>query len=59
MTIFNNLKIYDKDKAHQEYLQKNGISEEEYLQRMEPMTDGMCGDCPDKGYDGDYEFIGR
>jgi cation transport ATPase len=35
MNIFNNLKIYDKDKAHQEYLQKKGISEEEYLQRLE------------------------
>ena len=35
MNIFNNLKIYDKDKAHQEYLQKNGISENEYLQRLE------------------------
>lgn len=23
------------------------------------MTDGMCGDYPDDGYDGDYEFMGR
>lgn len=35
MNIFNNLKIYDKDKAHQEYLQKYGISEEEYQHRLE------------------------
>ena len=23
------------------------------------MTDGMEGDYPDEGYDGDYEFMGR
>ena len=23
------------------------------------MTDGMYGDYPDEGYDGDYEFMGR
>lgn len=28
-------------------------------ENWDAMTDGMCGDYPDDGYDGDYEFMGR
>ena len=57
----------DGNKISEHYESFHGIQDDYYEEDMrnldrdnwDAMTDGMYGDYPDEGYDGDFEFMGR